>query len=117
MTATPAPDATPDAAGPDVTSLVVSVLGGTGEQGRGLARRLALTQHDDPVKVELELNGYLPAAERGDFSLRMILHGRRICFAQRPECGRCTLEDICPSSQLPRRTRRPRRNPTEGSTT
>jgi endonuclease-3 len=71
-----------------------------------LARRLALTAHDDPVKVELELNSYLPPAARGDFSLRMILHGRRICFAKRPECGLCTLEDICPSSQLPRRPRR-----------
>ena len=34
------------------------------------------------MKVELELNGYLPAAERGDFSLRMILHGRRVCDAR-----------------------------------
>ena len=49
-----------------------------------LSRRLGLTAHDDPVKVELELNSYLPAAERGDFSLRMILHGRRVCFAQQP---------------------------------
>ena len=49
-----------------------------------LSRRLALTAHDDPVKVELELNSYLPPAERGDFSLRMILHGRRVCFAQQP---------------------------------
>ena len=66
-----------------------------------LSRRLGLTVHDDPVKVELELNSYLPAAERGDFSLRMILHGRRVCFAQRPGCAHCVLEDICPSSQLP----------------
>ncbi|MET0326332.1 MAG: endonuclease III [Ilumatobacteraceae bacterium] len=73
-----------------------------------LSRRLGLTTHDDPVKIELELNSYLPPAERGDFSLRMILHGRRICFAKRPECGLCNLEDICPSSQLPRRrTHRP----------
>ena len=59
------------------------------------------------MKVELELNSYLPPAERGDFSLRMILHGRRVCFAQKPACERCSLEDICPSSRLPkvRRTR------------
>ena len=36
------------------------------------------------MKVELELNSYLPAGERGDFSLRMILHGRRVCFARQP---------------------------------
>ena len=67
-----------------------------------LARRLALTEQDDPVKVELELNSYLPAGERGDFSLRMILHGRRVCYAQKPACERCSLEDLCPSSRLPR---------------
>ncbi len=75
-----------------------------------LSRRLALTAHDDPVKVESELNSYLPPAERGDFSLRMILHGRRVCFAKQPACEVCTLEDICPSSRLPRR--RTRRSPT-----
>ena len=71
-----------------------------------LSRRLGLTTQQDPVKVELELNSYLPPGERGDFSLRMILHGRRVCFAQRPDCAHCTLEDICPSSQLPGRRRR-----------
>jgi endonuclease-3 len=68
-----------------------------------LSRRLALTEQTDPVKVELELNSYLPPAERGDFSLRMILHGRRVCFAQRPDCAHCSLEDICPASELPHR--------------
>jgi endonuclease III len=70
-----------------------------------LSRRLALTEETDPVKVELELNSYLPPAERGRFSLRMIQHGRRVCYAQRPACERCVLEDICPSSTLPRRRR------------
>ena len=74
-----------------------------------LSRRLGLTTHDDPVKIELELNGYLPARERGRFSLRMILHGRRVCFARNPDCASCSLEDICPSSRLPRRSRGRRR--------
>jgi endonuclease III len=65
-----------------------------------LANRLALTEHDDPVKIELELNGYLPAAARGAFSLRMILHGRRVCDARRPRCAECVLADICPSNRL-----------------
>ena len=47
-----------------------------------LSRRLGLTEQEDPVKVELELNGYLPAGRAGRFSLRMILHGRRVCVAQ-----------------------------------
>jgi endonuclease-3 len=67
-----------------------------------LSRRLGLTEQEDPVKVELELNSFLPPQERGDFSLRMILHGRRVCFAKKPECERCVLEDICPSSRLPK---------------
>jgi endonuclease-3 len=67
-----------------------------------LSKRLGLTSHDDPVKIELELNGYLPGKERGRFSLRMILHGRRVCFARTPDCAACVLEDICPSSRLPR---------------
>ncbi len=71
-----------------------------------LARRLGLTVVDDPVKLELELDAYLPPAEWGDFSLRMILHGRRICDARRPKCALCVLENICPSSLLPRRASR-----------
>ena len=70
-----------------------------------LSRRLGLSTEDDPVKVELELNGYLPPAERGPFSLRMILHGRRVCDARRPRCGDCVLEPICPSSRLFTRSR------------
>ena len=68
-----------------------------------LARRLALTVEDDPVKVEAQLNAFLPPPEWGPFSLRTILHGRRVCDAKRPNCGACVLEDLCPSSLLPRR--------------
>ena len=49
-----------------------------------LSRRLGLTTEDDPVKVELELNSYLPPGDRGPFSLRTILHGRRVCDAKKP---------------------------------
>jgi endonuclease-3 len=65
-----------------------------------LSRRLALTAHTDPVKVEHELNAMLPAAERGAFSLRMILHGRAVCLARKPRCEACLLADFCPSAAL-----------------
>jgi endonuclease-3 len=65
-----------------------------------LSKRLGLTDQSDPVKVELELNPLVPAAERGAFSLRMILHGRATCIARRPACIRCILADICPSSTV-----------------
>jgi endonuclease-3 len=66
-----------------------------------LAHRLGLTDEDDPVKIEMTLNDMIPAAQRGDFSLRLILHGRRVCAARRPACERCVLVDICPSARLP----------------
>jgi endonuclease-3 len=66
-----------------------------------LARRLGLTTETDPVKAELDLNALVPPAERGRFSLRLILHGRRVCLARRPRCEDCVLNDFCPSSQVP----------------
>ena len=66
-----------------------------------LSRRLALTTEEDPVKVEKVLNAFLPPEEWGRFSLRLILHGRRVCDAKKPKCDICELEDICPSSNMP----------------
>lgn len=63
-----------------------------------LALRLALTKEEDPVKVETELCGFLPPAEWGNFSLRLILHGRRVCAARKPACSACAISDICPSA-------------------
>ena len=74
-----------------------------------LAIRLGLTQETDPVKVETELNPLLPARERGAFSLRLILHGRRVCAARQPACQSCVLADICPSCTLPVATKNARR--------
>jgi endonuclease III len=63
-----------------------------------LSRRLKLTTETDPVKAELDLNALVPPAERGRFSLRLILHGRQVCFARKPDCGQCVLLDLCPSA-------------------
>ena len=65
-----------------------------------LSRRLGLTEQTDPVKIEYELNAMIPPAERGVFSLRLILHGRRVCDARRPRCPDCVLNEFCPSSLL-----------------
>ena len=70
-----------------------------------LSRRLALTTEDDPVKVELVLCGHLPPVEWGPFSLRLIVHGRRVCTAKKPQCEECLLEDLCPSSSVPHHPR------------
>jgi len=65
-----------------------------------VARRLALTAEEDPVKVERDLDALLPASEWGRFSLRLILHGRRVCEARSPRCGACALADVCPSRNV-----------------
>ncbi len=63
-----------------------------------VSKRLGLTEQDDPVKIERELDAFLPAGDRSEFGLRMILHGRRVCTAREPDCGGCPLEDFCPSA-------------------
>ena len=63
-----------------------------------LARRLGLTEEEDPVKVEMALNPMVPQYERGEFSLRVILHGRQVCFARNPQCENCVLNDFCPAA-------------------
>ena len=66
-----------------------------------LSRRLGLTNEEDPVKVEYELNAMFDPKDWGGFSLRLILHGRRVCDAKKPKCDVCELADICPSSEMP----------------
>jgi endonuclease-3 len=63
-----------------------------------LVRRLKLTNETDPVKIELDLDGIVEAEERGALSLRLILHGRRVCKARKPRCDVCLLNDVCPSA-------------------
>ncbi len=63
-----------------------------------LSRRLGITEETDPVKIELTLNPMLPAQERGEFSLRVIPHGRRVCFARKPNCDECALNYFCPTA-------------------
>ena len=66
-----------------------------------LSRLLGLTTNNDPDKVEADLTAMLPAREWGSLSLRLILHGRKVCIARRPRCEVCLLADFCPSSRVP----------------
>jgi endonuclease-3 len=63
-----------------------------------LSKRLKLTNETDAVKIEMDLNFLTPPEERGALSLRLILHGRRVCVARKPRCAQCVLLDICPSA-------------------
>jgi endonuclease-3 len=62
-----------------------------------LSRRLGLTKQEDPNKIEQDLMKLLPPQEWTGFSHRLILHGRRVCYARKPGCQICFLNDLCPS--------------------
>jgi endonuclease-3 len=61
-----------------------------------LSRRLGLSAHADPEKVERDLMALIPPKQWTLFSHRMIFHGRQVCFARKPACPTCALQKICP---------------------
>ena len=63
-----------------------------------LARRLKLSKHDNPDKVEKDLEAVLPKDNWIFAHHALILHGRRVCAARKPDCAACTLVPLCPSS-------------------
>lgn len=63
-----------------------------------LTNRLGLVKTRDPVKIEHQVCAMVPKEEWTGLSLRLILHGRRVCIARRPRCEECVLNDFCPSS-------------------
>jgi endonuclease-3 len=63
-----------------------------------LSRRLGLTAHEDPVKVERDLMAAFPQHEWIDLGHRLVLHGRYVCHARKPTCARCPLAERCPSA-------------------
>jgi endonuclease-3 len=68
---------------------------------RRLSRRLGLSTHTDPEKVERDLMRLIPKKEWTMFSHRMIFHGRQVCQARKPNCEGCTLNRICPRVGVP----------------
>ncbi len=63
-----------------------------------LSKRLELTKHTTPQKVEQDLVKILPQDRWIQFSHELIHHGRAICVARKPRCVDCTLESLCNSS-------------------
>jgi endonuclease III len=63
-----------------------------------LARRLGMTAHTDPVKIEQDLMAVVPRRDWTIASHLLIWHGRRVCFARKPNCAGCVLSDVCPSA-------------------
>jgi endonuclease-3 len=63
-----------------------------------LSKRLGLTTNTDPIKVEQDLLPIVPRKTWAVFSHLLIFHGRRVCFARKPACAECVLNDVCPSA-------------------
>jgi endonuclease-3 len=65
---------------------------------RRVSRRLGLTEHQDPEKIERDLLEMVSEKERALFSHLLIFHGRRVCKSRKPNCTGCVLNDVCPSA-------------------
>ena len=62
-----------------------------------LSSRLDLTRNEDPKKIEQDLMAIIPQNKWIQFSHQLIWHGRRVCFARKPNCAACNLESLCNS--------------------
>ncbi len=65
-----------------------------------LARRFGWTKQSDALKAEQDLMQLVPPQEWLNVAHRMILHGRAVCAARKPACGRCVLAEVCPSAEV-----------------
>ena len=66
-----------------------------------LSRRLGLSANSDPVKLEFDLAEILPKRIWTVFSHALILHGRNVCKARKPDCANCRIAKYCPSANNP----------------
>jgi endonuclease-3 len=64
-----------------------------------LSRRLGLSFHDGPEKIEKDLQALTPQKDWTNVSHWLIWHGRRRCFARNPECPACEIKADCPTGQ------------------
>jgi len=65
---------------------------------RRLAKRLGLSEHEDPNRIEGDLMKIVPKTRWKRITDLLIFHGRRICVARKPKCGICVLNKLCPSA-------------------
>ncbi|MGQ0641100.1 MAG: endonuclease III [Gemmatimonadaceae bacterium] len=63
-----------------------------------LSKRLGFTRDDDPSKIEQTLMRLFPSERWTMLSHLLIWHGRRVCFARKPNCAGCVVNDLCPSA-------------------
>src|SRR6185437_6225848 len=63
-----------------------------------LSYRLGFSEESDPAKIETDLQKLFPEADWTKYSITLIWHGRRCCFARNPNCAGCPVNRLCPSS-------------------
>lgn len=65
-----------------------------------LSQRLALTENEDPARIEQDLMTLFPRAQWTLLAHLLISHGREVCDARRPRCEACVVNHLCPSSRV-----------------
>ena len=65
-----------------------------------LSQRLGLTKHKDPEKIEQDLMKLGPKEHWTNWSHWLIWHGRRRCYARKPDCANCEVFELCPSGKV-----------------
>jgi len=68
-----------------------------------LSRRLHLTRHKYPHKIERDLTQLIPKTEWLGFNHLLVTHGRRICRARAPFCCQCIIRGLCPPNKYNKR--------------
>lgn len=63
-----------------------------------LCKRIGLCELEDPTKIEMELQKLYPRQDWTKYSITLIWHGRRCCYARAPNCPECPVKHICPSA-------------------
>ncbi|MEO7113267.1 MAG: endonuclease III [Polyangiaceae bacterium] len=63
-----------------------------------ISQRLGWTKETEPVEIEQDLMKVIPKKDWDNVSHVLIFHGRRICFARKPDCEKCPVNDACPSA-------------------
>ncbi|MBR3692797.1 MAG: endonuclease III, partial [Clostridia bacterium] len=64
-----------------------------------LSGRLGLTDKKDPAGVEKDLVAIIDPEKQNDLCHRFVMHGRAVCTARAPACGRCPLAEFCPAAK------------------
>jgi endonuclease-3 len=65
-----------------------------------LSQRLDLSKNDNPDKIEADLCTLIPKKQWALFSDVLIFHGRRVCFARKPNHDGCAIRKLCPSNDI-----------------